>query len=1538
MSSTPTDSGIPAAVLGARHHAPSAATPVEITEELGVSRQLLALTQEAAVWASRAPRQSSPAVHPDVEFSVHSDSDITLYTPDGTSPTLFWKSPLLSPPGYASDYPGDAGGFTRGVRGIHSALPVGTEEARLAAIAGMSAANPLAPDFSAKLTPDSAVVNIWRFGPGAFAVDICVGAETQDFNRELGFNIRVTHPANLHDAYVPAGGFYRPIGGKVTLRRVSNSEIAVGLDLRRAELRNTFLRVIVAWELAVTGDNPQQCLVAMKAPRALAAPPEGAVLAGGSVVGNRAYPISSALNYGFCNFAATGVAAATSPEGHGVLVGEHRGNSALFGDGSGCVLSVSDLQVEAEAYTVMLNFIAVGDWRGNSDPRSVLKLEANIDGSTWVPIADYSFSNDKELTQSYPATAGKGEYAAMTARGRINRYQFGDATPMLTTLPSFKTRPVAVIPVSEYAPVTKARDVQEDVVIPDRGTEDAQALLYRQFGIDVRGVELPDAYAPPVFTALPDTEYRLSIPVRTNAKAFSIRLSASKAWALSSVQLWSEVSRINVPVAGSNDTAGGIDDNGGDELRTETTVIPPAPELLQKFHLIPEAVRRLYLDGEGGPWDAEDIITSGGGLNTPHSWRDKDSEDRFVHWDQTLAFSVTSGSQRVLRLNFVPTVQWPEVEGDRNISRLYFTTMEKLGAIGLRALYTYLTERLAAALQRVAPTRADTRLNTNTARSSFDRMLVYDVFAAIAYYEAVAAGRPTIQDAPGYLSDDIPHRDELLPVDLMRAWGDRTSHADSDIRSLEHGVGIRLPTVATVKGYRGSSVDWQGTPFTYYRPTNIGVVSSEDSVDPGVELPDHDMDGGVLAYNARLVSCGKGYTLSDSPDGMTLRFVAGIQGTAGGRPFTVRLEFTHTPVLNAQSGKPDMVSCYVAVDEGSGWHTVGPRYTVGQHVYWPCSFEIPMGDSDDVELTFTQEDSDGLSFGTRSAYGELLKYEIPEIRPVDDSPPPPAVPPDAPVAIITGSRRPWPEARYTSGLEGVPGSEWSLPDGAEGQDVPVMTTDSTDRCMGPFGNQVLTLTLKDIPKHTQLVVGLEFFVMGPWEGSSAAEPHILQVHCVRGVVRDKLWDASVATVPSSKQTYPNRAYTAAVNAGGTDADARGTLYHDVPSAVYVAEFSVAHTEDSVVLEIGAKNLPDDCTWGLARTYVKPSFNYRVNEAFDAARFPAPLISPRDIPAIVVGRSWLGDGFESDLVFVNARLPVTLYTDGSNEVRRLRFPVFGTPADVDRFWQQAEARFSSSPARVFDLRADRVGFATPDDYPKTLNPMAVMLGHVMGGNLLILKLSAYGDSIPVSVFNDLRRRLPVSCGLLLHTEIGVQTESTVVPGDITVFDAVFAEDNVPVVGNPYLRLWGPETGEVALRTADGTALDAGTWISLQTGETKGSGDFGGAPEDFVPATRGFQWWQHSDTPMIIAYRGLTPGQLTISVWPAMRREVTAYVLLGNADLLGIRVPDGGVADIENGVLRLTVTRDALTELKDFVIRWAVRTSGVSEEPVVAGYME
>ena len=373
---------------------------------------------------------------------------------------------------------------------------------------------------------------------------------------------------------------------------------------------------------------------------------------------------------------------------------------------------------------------------------------------------------------------------------------------------------------------------------------------------------------------------------------------------------------------------------------------------------------------------------------------------------------------------------------------------------------------------------------------------------------------------------------------------------------------------------------------------------------------------------------------------------------------------------------------------------------------------------------------------------------------------------------------------------------------------------------------------------------------------------------------------------------PKEVFTAGSNTAGTLADATGTLFYDSHSAVYVAEFDIdSHPRRRCTGNRGGKPARR-LHWGLARTYVKPSFLYTVNEAFDAARFPAPLIKPKDIPAIVVGRSLLGDGFESDLVFVNLPLPVKLHKDSNNEIRRLRFPVFGTPNDVARFWQQAEAQFSSSPARVFDLRAERVGFASPDKYPEKLNPMAVLLGHVMAGNLLILKLSAYGDSIPISVFNDLRKRLPMSCGLLLHTEIEVGSESVLEPGAVEVFDAVVLEDSHPVVGNPYVRVWGDPENRISLFAADGTELEAGEYLLLQTGETCTPEELGGEPDTFVPDAGGFQWWQHSDTPMIAVYRGLAPGQLTISIWNALRRTVTAYLLLGNADILGITVPEGG----------------------------------------------
>lgn len=480
-------------------HVSTAISPVETLAAMSASPALVAITQAAAAWAARVPRRPA-RVHPELLFEVTGTLNPIVYTPDGIA-AAGWKTGLLSPPIQDTGYPGDAGGFTRGVRGPQSALPADTREARVAAISCMTVPQPGSSDFRALLSPTTAAVNIWRFGPGAFAIDICIGAGTTRFNRVVTCRVHTTEPASLREAYVPAGGFYRPIGAKVRLNKVAKNEVAVELDLRRAEIRPLFLRVIVAWEMPIDqAGESRQCLMALKAPVALSAASVGEVLAGGAVVGNKAHPISSALNYSFCKIGVAGAVAATSPSGYGVIVGSMDGCSALFGEGGSPVISVSELQVDSDDHLLMLTFVPVGDWRGNEDSRATLKVEVELDGA-WCPLAEYVFSNNTAYTQSYPAVKGKGVVAAMSGVEAVNQYQFGEDTPMLTLpavtpaaqLPTQEVfsaavrpqsdivvttlHPVITTPVAQYAPTTPSQaTVQPIVKAPTGGLVTCLAL------------------------------------------------------------------------------------------------------------------------------------------------------------------------------------------------------------------------------------------------------------------------------------------------------------------------------------------------------------------------------------------------------------------------------------------------------------------------------------------------------------------------------------------------------------------------------------------------------------------------------------------------------------------------------------------------------------------------------------------------------------------------------------------------------------------------------------------------------------------------------------------------------------------------------------------------------------------------------------------------------------------------------------------------------------------------------------------------------
>ena len=422
-------------------HVPAAVSPIETPAVLTASPALVALTQEAAAWAARIPKRVA-RVRPEIAFEISGTLNPAVYTPDGLAATPAWKTRLLSPPIQDTGYVGDAGGFTRGIRGPQSALPPDTREARVAAISCMTVQQPGASDFRALLSPTSSLVNIWRFGPGAFALDICVGAAAVRFNRTFVCRMRTTAPATLREAYVPAGGFYRPIGAKVRLSKTAKDEIVIELDLRRAEIRPVFMRVIVAWEMPLDEEGTsRQCLMAVKAPVALSAAAVGEVLAGGAVVGNRAHPISSALNYSFCRASLAGAVAASDPVGRGVIVGAVDGRSALFGEGGGVTINVSDLQVDSDDHLMMLTFVPVGDWRGAGDSRSTLKVELDIDG-TWMPLNTYTFSNDTAHPQSYPSRTKGGVVPAMTGCEAVNQHQFDESTPMLALPPVPVTPPL----------------------------------------------------------------------------------------------------------------------------------------------------------------------------------------------------------------------------------------------------------------------------------------------------------------------------------------------------------------------------------------------------------------------------------------------------------------------------------------------------------------------------------------------------------------------------------------------------------------------------------------------------------------------------------------------------------------------------------------------------------------------------------------------------------------------------------------------------------------------------------------------------------------------------------------------------------------------------------------------------------------------------------------------------------------------------------------------------------------------------------------
>lgn len=423
-------------------HKPDAISPIESKLSLTPNANLISLTKSAAMWAARVNPQTArkPSKDPSVTFSIDTDMATKLYTPDTLSSiprTTYgngmrvtdektWKALVVSPNTMRTDYAGDVAPFSVGIRGVKAHLPSDTFTARNLVVNALRQPNSRSTDFTEYIVQDSAVINIWRFGPGAFAVDVIIPEFTPKFNSILNINIKADE-STLREAYIPKGGFYRPGGSVVKLNKISDTEINVILDLRRADPRNAFIRVIVVWELTLDGQR-LQCLAALRARNPQPAPQVGAILAGGATVGNRPYPIGSGLSYSFAKVNIPSAGCAISPEGYPVIVpvsGDNR--TSLFGENNSLTIDVKDVEIKPNEYLLTITGIIVGGWNGESDPKSKLVVEMSVD-NTWIPISTYSFSNKTEYPQSFPATYGSGINRAGTQSGAYNKYQFSNKT------------------------------------------------------------------------------------------------------------------------------------------------------------------------------------------------------------------------------------------------------------------------------------------------------------------------------------------------------------------------------------------------------------------------------------------------------------------------------------------------------------------------------------------------------------------------------------------------------------------------------------------------------------------------------------------------------------------------------------------------------------------------------------------------------------------------------------------------------------------------------------------------------------------------------------------------------------------------------------------------------------------------------------------------------------------------------------------------------------------------------------------------------
>ena len=186
-------------------------------------------------------------------------------------------------------------------------------------------------------------------------------------------------------------------------------------------------------------------------------------------------------------------------------------------------------------------------------------------------------------------------------------------------------------------------------------------------------------------------------------------------------------------------------------------------------------------------------------------------------------------------------------------------------------------------------------------------------------------------------------------------------------------------------------------------------------------------------------------------------------------------------------------------------------------------------------------------------------------------------------------------AVYFNDFETTPGSEWS--------NTLTDTTPTGNRgFLGQFGNETVTLTLNNLPAHSDITVSFDLFVIRSWDGNDETiylgepmGPDIWNLAVQGGPsLLDTTFSNSTGTTPNDYQAYPD-SYPGGVYQGFTGADEIKTLGYihplggSIQDAVYNLSFTFSHSESSLSLDFSASNLQSlsDESWGIDNVEIVP---------------------------------------------------------------------------------------------------------------------------------------------------------------------------------------------------------------------------------------------------------------------------------------------------------------------------------------------------------------